>query len=602
MNGPETSHEVAPAEKPKPGTIALFESSAIKARKILDAKDEERSHRMLPLRKDNLVVAVNEAPDGRITSVRYDKIHRKPNDMGVHQAEGFLLTRDEQDNVKVVRTKDSYYYLGRGAYGETQNGFHVEENQPVTDADVKIAATELAAFAKKQQQKMKHRYGRRVAAGVTIAAVALGGTVYQLVSPETKPPVEQIAYPPGSLEARVQMLAQDPRVNRAEQITDLTAIGKSIALDEYNDREDLPAAYPAPLSVPIFEIGYNPTTSPKTLALTNSRLETFGADRDYHLFAPFVKDPIVKAAFDSGMVKNVVVRMTQSDNIDDLSGMSDEGTVYLFIPQNVDYVNYRVLIRHEFLHKFADKSGLSEFNTGRPTPEEEQKWQKICGDIRDIALNQANQHMGELLSIMEEGRKVFLDSKQYTPEYAEAFNELYLAMQNGDFDKYQPTSSDSLPGKIKNCQTIGPADAFYALLQKNNLGNGKAYVQPLTDAETKLVSDMGSAWYKTLPKQTIYDVLNEGNYVKEAGGAGNRGGHTQKGLDELEVSTWNLVLSLPDQYADTIKDLPAEEKTAALELIDESIEMLKTLTPADQSEVHTMIKTNYGMFKKALAK
>src|SRR6185369_1894366 len=234
------------------------------------------------------------------------------------------------------------------------------------------------------------------------------------------------------------------------------------------------------------------------------------------------------------------------------------------------------------------KSALSDLNTLKPAPEKVAQWQEVCGKIRTLAIDQVEKISQDLLVTMQNGLDAIPANMQAK------FQEVITALQNGEFNKYQPTQPDfqsDFKTKVPNCTTIGPWDAFSQLVG-------------LTGASNERMEDLKKAienqWNTIINNTAIFSALREGPYNKAHGAASDTGGHPQF-FDE-NVSLVNIVLLFPSDLAQHIKNFSdPDERAAAIEIIDEAIQTIDDAVPPDQTTFHATLHRNDDIFQTAVS-
>jgi hypothetical protein len=484
-------------------------------------------------------------------------------------------------------------------------------------------AISLPPPEKQRDVKPPSRGGRVGRVTTLLTAAALAAACSGPVRPKeatheiTKSPhgIEQTYNSLPSVESALNKLKNDPSVDKETtgmsfrslrtqyQGTDFTGLdnvhGSPIILDEF-------------YSAPVLEITYDKDT--KSFHFQDETPKGLPKQNLYNFLSPLSEDIPLLTAFQLGEVNRVAIRINKKITDPSLKGLDDyngqyvpqdvtdskkgtQKTVFFYLPgsDQLSTNDYQSTLTHEPLHALTGKDTLSESNSSKPSSEDLASWKGVCEDIRSVAVDEAEQKTQGLLEIMRQNRSLFP-----APLEKATFEEVYQALQNGDFNRLEPKTGEEkhyLVTKIPECSVIGPWEAFTKLLQQKGFNLDKL---DISDRVTTFIDTMRNRWTTIMENNTIYTDFREGLYAKKAGGEDTGLGHPESDWDELIVSTTNNILRNPTLFAQTVQKLPDEKRKLAIQLVDTAIKTVDAQVPVDQQPFHVKIRTTYQLFQIAL--
>lgn len=437
-----------------------------------------------------------------------------------------------------------------------------------------------------------------VAAGCTAPATAGRDS-----GPSPTPPgVEQVISTIRSLEARVNELSDSPNVKKQDTVVDLTDFGNTYSPDSFKPPSLFDVGIQGlllPKTASMYTITYDRDTNTLTYQVTHPLGISPGENQEYHILEPLVNNPVLKLALANGTANKVEVRLSAPDK-STLEGFNVGDKIFLSLPQKMETITYRNAIIHETLHSLTAGSDLSPSTKNlQPQPQEFEKWQEVCGNIRDIAIDEAETRSQTIISLMRKAQQegMFSGQKFNDPGYAKAFQEVLDALVRGDFNREQPTINNDFEQKAPNCKTIGPVDAFMALLKKEGLS-----LTPIK-ADDPLLSKISKEWSEIIRNETIFSELREGPYNKIKGAPNDLAGHPYESWDEMIASLNYLIIAEPDNFGATINKLPPDEKKAALELVSAAVVTLDQFVDEslpdtkDKADFIALLRAHYALWQ-----
>ncbi|HZE86655.1 MAG TPA: hypothetical protein VE090_00470 [Methylomirabilota bacterium] len=464
------------------------------------------------------------------------------------------------------------------------------------------------------------RTARRVTTLLTAAALAAACSSVlpdQNSSPTPRPPgVEQTHKPLPLVEDELNKLKNNPAINKNINVMSFSSLRSQYKDEDYtgvNNKDGIPNEISDYSSAPVLEITYDKDT--QSFRFHDETPKGLPEQDFYNLLLPVENNIVLATAFKTGRLDRVAIRLNKIEpdptlkGVDDYNGqyvikdVSDskkgiQQTVYLFLPgdNTLNTIDYKTLLIHEPLHALTSRESLSLSSPDvQPSTEDLTHWQEVCKDIRTIALDEAKTQTQDILEIMRENRHLFAESQVQT-----AFDEVYKALQHGDFNKLEPKTGDQkddFTSKVPECGVIGPWSAFMRILTMKGIDITDSIL--VSDAKVALVDKMQQAWQDIMVKNIIFAALSEGTYTN-AGSPGEGAGHPETDWDELIVSTTDILLNYPDTFAQTLQKLSDQERKVALQLVDVSVKTVDFQVPADEDAFHRELRKNYQRFKATM--
>jgi hypothetical protein len=233
------------------------------------------------------------------------------------------------------------------------------------------------------------------------------------------------------------------------------------------------------------------------------------------------------------------------------------------------------VIAHESLHPLFADSPLSVYSDKMPSPESVAALKSACLALREQAFADIQYSTYPVEDAL--GQFVELEPD---PKMAARYALLLEYFQNGEWLNIQPTAIDYADDEDKVPECVMPDIGFLQKVVGDQAGlppgdNPETFDQAAVEASRTAYSDAEGAFTSLIREHSIYRILMEGTYQLDAPDMG----HPQADAEEFVVGAANTMLSFPEDAARKIRVLPDDQKTAVIDAVRLSVDILVETHP-----------------------
>lgn len=275
-------------------------------------------------------------------------------------------------------------------------------------------------------------------------------------------------------------------------------------------------------------------------------------------------------------------------------GETDQSNIYYFLPPSgtMDLKTVTTMTRHEGLH-----AALGHGPLVKPSPEITKRYQQACSVLRQDAI-ETMQLMGGTANYA-----LYQLGTQAPRSLQPAYETVIEAIENGTYDQL-PWFTEDTDATIPECFVQPPHAAV--VKQAELLGVSEDMDKFLTENRDKpefdtLLGTIYDSWNDSLEDLTVYQIYKEGMWLATADS--EDAGHPQDNWREMATSSMNRLYGDIDGLAQDLQHLKPEVRTAALEILDVTKELLEAAYAdnKDDADFIKELRGKHAALHKALA-